>query len=56
YYYCIYIPYFGYYLLNINSKPVLNINNLYIILIFNITFNTLICPSKWYYINLAGYY
>lgn len=56
YYRRVYVPRFGHRALNIDGKPVLNVDNLCTILTFNIAFNTSIFPGERYRISLAGCY
>jgi hypothetical protein len=56
YYRYVCISRFGYRLPNIDGKPVLNVDNLRVILTFNIAFNTSIFPGEWRRISLAGCY
>ncbi|GKU10200.1 unnamed protein product [Fusarium langsethiae] len=56
YYRSVLIPRFGHRPLNIDGKPVLNVDNLRVILTFNIAYDTTIFPGERHRINLAGCY
>ena len=56
YYRRVCIPRFGHRAPNIDGKPVLNVDNLRVILIFNIAYDTTIFPGERHRINLAGCY
>ncbi|KAF5962953.1 hypothetical protein FBULB1_13691 [Fusarium bulbicola] len=56
YYRSVLVPQFGHCPPNIDSKPVLNVDNLRVILTFNIAYNTTIFPGERHRINLAGCY
>ncbi|KAL5586636.1 hypothetical protein FOBRF1_016506 [Fusarium oxysporum] len=56
YYSCVLIPRFGHRAPNIDGKPVLNVDNLRVILTFNIAYDTSIFPGERHRINLAGCY
>ncbi|KAF4333756.1 hypothetical protein FBEOM_12422 [Fusarium beomiforme] len=56
YYRRVCIPRFGHRPPNIDGKPVLNVDNLRVILTFNIAFDTSIFPGERHRISLAGCY
>ncbi|KAK7211891.1 hypothetical protein V2G26_019069 [Clonostachys chloroleuca] len=56
YYRRVCVPRFGHRAPNIDGKPVLNVDNLCVILTFNIAFDTSIFPGERHRINLAGCY
>ncbi|KAM5353462.1 hypothetical protein ACJ41O_000112 [Fusarium nematophilum] len=56
YYRRVCIPRFGHRAPNTDGKPVLNVDNLRVILTFNIGFDTSIFPGERHRINLAGCY
>ncbi|RSL41532.1 hypothetical protein CEP54_015787, partial [Fusarium duplospermum] len=56
YYRRVCIPRFGHRAPNIDGKPVLNFDNLRVILTFNIAFDSSIFPSERHRISLAGCY
>ncbi|KAI3339677.1 FluG domain-containing protein [Ustulina deusta] len=56
YYRCVLIPRFGYRPPNIDGKPVLNVDNLLVILTFNIAYDTSIFPGERHRIQLTGCY
>ncbi|KAM6516642.1 hypothetical protein FALCPG4_014820 [Fusarium falciforme] len=56
YYRRVCIPRFGHRAPNIDGKPVLNVDNLRVILTFNIAFDNSIFPSERHRISLAGCY
>ncbi|KAG4269065.1 hypothetical protein FPRO04_12297 [Fusarium proliferatum] len=56
YYRSVLVPRFGHRPPNIDGKPVLNVDNLRVILTFNIAYDTTIFPGERHRINLAGCY
>ncbi|CVL00274.1 uncharacterized protein FMAN_09780 [Fusarium mangiferae] len=56
YYRSVLVPRFGHRPPNIDGKPVLNADNLRVILTFNIAYDTTIFPGERHRINLAGCY
>ncbi|KAI8658992.1 hypothetical protein NCS55_01178000 [Fusarium keratoplasticum] len=56
YYRKILVPRFGHRAPNIDGKPVLNVDNLNVILTFNIAYDTSIFPGERHRISLAGCY
>ncbi|RSL47928.1 hypothetical protein CEP54_013160 [Fusarium duplospermum] len=56
YYRSILVPRFGHRAPNIDGKPVLNVDNLRVILTFNIAYDTSIFPGERHRISLAGCY
>lgn len=56
YYRCILAPKFGHRAPNIDGKPVLNVDNLRVILTFNIAYDTSIFPGERHRMNLASCY
>jgi hypothetical protein len=50
------IPRFGHRPPNIDGKPVLNVDNLRVILMFNIAYDTTIFPGERHRVQLAGCY
>ncbi|KAJ9419892.1 hypothetical protein FOXG_15582 [Fusarium oxysporum f. sp. lycopersici 4287] len=56
YYRSVLVPRFGHRPPNIDGKPVLNVDNLRVILTFNIAYDTTVFPGERHRINLAGCY
>ncbi|KAF3352302.1 Heat shock protein, putative [Verticillium dahliae VDG1] len=56
YYRSVLVPRFGHRAPNIDGKPVLNVDNLRVILTFNIGYDTTIFPGERHRLNLAGCY
>ncbi|EWZ27959.1 hypothetical protein FPRO04_13078 [Fusarium proliferatum] len=56
YYRSVLVPRFGHRAPNIDGKPVLNVDNLRVILTFNIGYDTSVFPGERHRINLAGCY
>lgn len=56
YYRSVLVPRFRHRTPNIDGKPVLNVDNLRVILTFNIAYNTAVFPGERHRINLAGCY
>jgi hypothetical protein len=56
YYRSVLVPRFGHRAPNIDGKPVLSVDNLRVILTFNIGYDTSIFPGERHRINLAGCY
>ncbi|KAH7129645.1 hypothetical protein B0J13DRAFT_453386 [Dactylonectria estremocensis] len=56
YYRSVLVPRFGHRAPNIHGKPVLNVDNLRVILTFNIAYDTSIFPGERHRISLAGCY
>ncbi|RYO79482.1 hypothetical protein DL762_008140 [Monosporascus cannonballus] len=56
YYKCVLVPRFGHRPPNIDGKPVLNVDNLRVILTFNIAFDTNLFPGERHRIQLASCY
>ncbi|KAI1737848.1 FluG domain-containing protein [Xylaria scruposa] len=50
------VPRFGLRRPNINNKPVLNVNSLRAILVYNIAYNTNICQLELHRLNLSSYH
>ncbi|RYO82108.1 hypothetical protein DL764_009661 [Monosporascus ibericus] len=56
YYKCVLVPRFGHRPPNIDGKPVLNVDNLRVILTFNVAYDTSIFPGERHRIQLASCY